>query len=255
MSEPITREVKTSRISIHYLSNDHPQAQPILFIHGNVSSAVFWKKTIANLPTNYFAVAPDLRGYGHTEGKIVDATQGLNDFVKDLDSFIEALKLEKFHLIGHSLGGGVALNLLLTQADKILSATLVNPMSPYGYGGTKDEKGTPCFEDFAGSGGGIVNPAFVKKIAMQDHSEDDPNAPLAVMNNFYWKPPFRSENEKELLEAMLSQKTGEKHYPGDLQTSSNFPFVAPGKFGPINALSPKYLGYLPKDLWALPKKP
>jgi len=255
MKEITSHKIKTSRIETHYFSNNNPEVTPILLIHGNASSAIFWKETMANLPSNYFAIAPDLRGYGDTEDKVIDAKAGLIDFVKDLEAFIEGLKLDKFHLIGHSLGGGVAMNLIANQADRILSATLVNPVSPYGFGGTKDEKGTPCFEDFSGSGGGIVNPEFVKRLKDQDRTEENPSSPLAVMNAFYWKPPFRAKEEEDLLTSMLLQKVGENRYPGDLQSSTNFPFVAPGNFGPMNALSPKYLDYLPKSLWEVDNKP
>ncbi|MEM0995243.1 MAG: alpha/beta hydrolase, partial [Bacteroidota bacterium] len=122
-------------------------------------------------------------------------------------------------------------------------ATLVNPGSPFGFGGTKDEKGTPCFDDFAGSGGGIVNPEFAKLMGENDRASDNPQAsPRIVMNTFYWKPPFKPTAEEELLSGLLSQKTGENRYPGDFVASENYPFVAPGKYGAINAASPKYIG-------------
>jgi hypothetical protein len=40
----------------------------------------------------------------------------------------------------------------------------------------------------------------------------------------------------------MTEKVGEQKYPGDFVPSGNWPNVAPGKFGPINALSPKYVG-------------
>ena len=62
------------------------------------------------------------------------------------------------------------------------------------------------------------------------------------MNSFYWKPPFKPEREEDLLTSLLTEKIGEQKYPGDLVPSENWPNVAPGKFGPINAISPKYVG-------------
>jgi len=256
MSEVTSQHIQTTRLNIHYLASGNNQGIPVLLIHGNASSSTFWKQAMQTLPTQYYAIAPDLRGYGDTEDKVIDATRGLNDFVDDLSALVEALKIDKFHVIGHSLGGAVVLNLLNAQAANILSTTLVNPGSPYGFGGTKDPEGTPCFEDFSGSGGGIVNPAFAQRMASQDRTDEDPtSAPVVVMNSFYWKPPFKAENETELLTSLLSQKTGENRYPGDFASSSNYPFVAPGKYGPMNALSPKYVGDSVEKLWQLPQKP
>ena len=256
MNEIKSQNTQTSRLTIHYLTSGDPQGVPVLLVHGNASSSAFWKQTMQTLPTQYYAIAPDLRGYGDTEDKVIDATRGLNDFVDDLGSLAEALNLDKFHVIGHSLGGAVVLNLLNAQAANILSATLVNPGSPFGFGGTKDAQGTPCFDDFSGSGGGIVNPEFAQRMTAGDRTEENPmSAPLVVMNSFYWKPPFKAENQDELLTSLLSQKTGENRYPGDFAPSANYPFVGPGKFGPMNALSPKYVGDSVEKLWQLPQKP
>ena len=134
-------------------------------------------------------------------------------------------------------------SLLGVDSANILSATLVDPGSPYGFGGTKDLAGTPCYVDYAGSGGGVVNPDFPKLIAAGDRSSDNPQAsPRVVMNSFYWKPPFIPEREEDLLSSLLTEKIGPDKYPGDFVSSENWPNVAPGKWGPINASSPKYVG-------------
>jgi hypothetical protein len=104
-------------------------------------------------------------------------------------------------------------------------------MSPSGFGGTRGEVGTPCWPDFAGSGGGTANPEFVGRLAAKDRSEDDPNSPRNVMNNRYFAPPFKSPPEREevLLSSILSTKTGADNYPGDMTTSGNWPGVAPAR--------------------------
>ncbi|MEJ2599296.1 MAG: alpha/beta hydrolase [Anaerolineales bacterium] len=195
------------------------------------------------LPSGYRGIAPDLRGYGDTEDKLVDATRGLGDWVDDIEGLLQVLGIQKYHLVGHSLGGMFVFNLIAHQSAGILSATLVDPGSPYGFGGTKDVEGTPNTPDFAGSGGGVVNPDFPKLIAAGDRSSENPQAsPRVVMNSFYWKPPFKPEREEDLLSSLLSEKVGPKKYPGDSIPSDNWPNVAPGKWGAMNASSPKYVG-------------
>ena len=75
------------------------------------------------------------------------------------------------------------------------------------------------------------------------------------MNLFYWKPPFKPAREEDLLSSLLTEKIGPDKYPGDFVPSPNWPNVAPGKFGPINAASPKYVGDSVKQFIAAQWKP
>lgn len=238
-----SKMVDTARIKTHVLFSGAEDGTPVLFIHGNASSATYWEEIMLMLPEGFRGIAPDLRGYGDTEDKLIDATRGMGDWVDDLLSLLDELKIEKAHVIGHSMGGTIVFGLVTAAPTRVLSGTVVDPGSPYGFGGCKDIDGKPCYDDFAGSGGGIVNPDFPKLMAAGDRSVDNPQAsPRVVMNTFYWKPPFVPAREEDLLSALLTEKVGEDKYPGDLVPSENWPNVAPGKFGPINALSPKYVG-------------
>ncbi len=235
--------VGTPRINMHVLFSGSEAGVPVLFIHGNASSATYWEEIMLKLPGGFRGIAPDLRGYGDTENKLIDATRGAGDFVDDLIALMDELKIDKAHLIGHSMGGTIVFNLIAAAPTRVLSGTVVAPGSPYGFGGSKDLDGTPNYDDFAGSGGGVVNPEFPKLMAAGDRSSDNPQAsPRVVMNSFYWKPPFKPAREEDLLTSLMSEKVGEQKYPGDFVPSANWPNVAPGAFGPINAISPKYVG-------------
>lgn len=235
--------IPTSRLNIHLLSSGAQDGIPVVFLHGNASSATYWEEIMLKLPAGYRGLAPDLRGYGDTQDLPVNAERGMGDWVDDFLALKTALGLQKYHLAGHSMGGTIVFAIATADSANVLSATLVNPGSPYGFGGCKGADGSPCYDDYAGSGGGIVNPDFPRLIAAGDRSSDNPQAsPRVVMNAFYWKPPFKPEREEDLLSSLLTEKIGTERYPGDFVASSNWPNVAPGKWGPINALSPKYVG-------------
>ncbi len=231
-------------------------AIPVLFLHGNASSATFWEETMLALPEGYRAIAPDQRGYGDADRSVkIDATRGLRDLSDDALALLDALGIDKAHVVGHSLGGAVIWPLMIDALQRILSVTLAAPGSPYGFCGTKDVDGTLCYADGAGSGGGIVNPAFAQAMADGDRGTSNPQAsPRIVMNTFYWKPPFVAAREEELLSSLNSEHVGAQEYPGDYVASSNWPNTAPGKFGPANALSPLYVGDL-NALYAIAPKP
>ncbi len=236
--------VETSRLGTHLLKSGSEEGEPVFFIHGNVSSSRFFEETLAALPDHYRGIAPDLRGFGGSEMAPVDAKRGLKDFSDDIHALVETLGLEgrKVHLVGWSTGGSVTMQYVMDYQDDVASLTLINPMSPYGFGGTKDASGAPCWLDHAGSGGGTANPEFTKRLSEGGRGEDDANSPRNVMNSFYYKPPFRAPEAREevFLSSMLATAAGEENYPGDAAASENWPQVAPGTKGVNNSISPKY---------------
>lgn len=239
----------------HHLLVTGSGEETILFVHGNGSDSVFWKSLMRSLPKKYKALSPDLRGFGKTEAVPCDATQSFGSFVSDLIALMDELNIQKYHFVGHSLGGGIGWELLISDPNRIKSLTMINPASPFGFGGTKDEKGTLTFKDGAGSGAGGINPDFVKLLKKNDKSDDHQSSPRNVMNSFYWAPPFVPEDIDELIDGLLRMQIGDKFYPGDSVPSENFPFSAPGKCGQINAAAPNSkIGILDK-LTELENKP
>lgn len=235
------RTVETPRLKVHLRESGTGQI-PVVLLHGNCSSSAFYEDLMLALPLEYRAIAPDLRGYGETEPLPIDATRGCGDWADDLEALVNTLGLERFHLAGWSMGGGIAMKYAMDHAARILSLTLIAPLSPYGFGGTRDVDGTPTTPDFAGSGGGTVNPDFVRLMREGDRSADHPSSPRNVLNTFYVKPPFRGtpEQEDRWVDALNTTRVGEGLYPGDFETSPHWPGVAPGTRGINNAMSPKY---------------
>ncbi|MGY6561275.1 MAG: alpha/beta fold hydrolase [Luteibaculaceae bacterium] len=231
--------LQTKRLKQHYLHRKGA-GKNILFIHGNGSNAGFWKSLMHALPADFNAVAVDVRGYGKTEPKPIDATKSFHDVVLDIQELVEALELTNLHLVGHSLGGIIALDYWLNQPKTIESITLVNPGSPFGFGGTYDANGKLTSPDGAGSGAGIVNPEFVKLCKEKYTGTDFQASPLNVMNQFYWEPPFIPNQINELLSGLFEMQIGDNFYPGDFTPSDTFPYSIPGVYGPLNAASPIY---------------
>lgn len=195
---------------------------------------------MAALAGEFRCLAPDLRGYGDTEPLPVRARTGLDDMAGDVLAAIDELGIELFHLIGHSMGGGVAMKMLLRRPEALSSMTLVDSISPFGYSGTADERGAPCFADGAGAGAGAVHSDFVVKLAAKDRGPDGATSPRRVMEQLYFKPPFVPTTIEELLDGMLSTRIGDDWYPGNSVASDNWPGFAPGDAGVVNAMSGRY---------------
>jgi pimeloyl-ACP methyl ester carboxylesterase len=234
------RDVDTPRGRLHVRETGAHGGTPVVFVHGNCSSSAFFDRLLTVLPDDLHGVAVDLRGYGDTEPLPIDATRGVRDFADDLAALLDAEGWQRPAFVAHSAGAGVVMQFAIDHPDRVGPLVLEAPMSPYGFGGTKDVDGTPCWPDFAGSGGGTANPAFAAGIAAGDRGTDDPASPRNVLRAFYVAPSYHFDDEEELLDSLLTTRISDDHYPGPATSSEHWPNTAPGGTGMNNAISPAH---------------
>lgn len=257
----VSRHLQTPRLDIKFLDTGG-SGKPVVFIHGNISTGEFFSDLLLKLPAEYRGIAPDLRGFGDTEPKPIDATRGVDDFVDDIHSLlstIEGVAGKRVMLCGWSVGGAVVLRFAMKYPELVAGLVLEAPMSPFGFGGTRDSVGTPCFSDFAGSGAGTASPQFVECLAKKDRSADTDFSPRKIVRSFFFKTGYQlsAEDEDRYVEEILKTQLGADHYPGDASGSANWPTLAPGTRGMNNAISAKYVNLSdfakvssrPKVLW------
>lgn len=250
-----SRMVATNRGAQHVLETGPADGIPVVLIHGNLSTGRFYENVMDAAPDHLRVVAPDMRGFGRTENRHIDATRGLRDWSDDAAALVEALDItQPVHLAGWSTGGAAVAAYAIDRPSDVASLTFIDPVSPYGYGGVRAD-GTPVYQDFAGSGGGTGNPDFAAAVAAGDRSTESPLSPLNVMRTSYWSTETTLEPEWEtaLLDEVLLSEIGPIGYPGDSTPSDNWPGVAPGVSGVLNALSPKYCNW--SDIVDIEPKP
>lgn len=237
-----SRMVPTPRLLQHVYESGPADGERLLLIHGNASSARFFEDLMITLPA-YHIVAPDQRGYGATELKRVDASRGMRDYADDIEALVQTLGWECFHMLGWSLGGCIVMQYVLDHPQRVRTLTLHATGSPFGYGGTRNAVGEPTYDDFAGSGGGLIGAQVVERYLAKDFTADSPFAPRSGLRNLIVKPTCHLPPGREdaLTEQMLLMAIGDEDYPGDKGPASpNWPYSTPGAYGSNNALSPKY---------------
>jgi pimeloyl-ACP methyl ester carboxylesterase len=238
------REVDTDRLRMHCLVRGREGGAPVVLVHGNLSTGLFFDELMDRAPDDLFLVAPDMRGFGATQRAPIDATRGLRDWADDLHALVRALAIPPpLHLIGWSTGGGAIMQYAIDRPDDVASLTLIDTVSPYGFGATRGPDGTPVSDDFGGSGAGLANPEFVRRLDGGDDGADSDVSPRSVMRAFYWRPGLAMDPDREdaLVAEVLATHVGDAGYPGDATASDNWPGVAPGRSGILNALSGRYL--------------
>ncbi len=107
---------------LHYLKQGDG-GQPAILIHGFTGSLNDWLFNHAVLARQRAVYALDLPGHGQSSKDVGDGS--LDVFISTLVDWLDALGLTRVHLVGHSLGGAVALGTALRNPDRVRSCTLI----------------------------------------------------------------------------------------------------------------------------------
>jgi pimeloyl-ACP methyl ester carboxylesterase len=99
---------------------------PVLLVHSSACRGGFWRGLVEHLADGFACYTPDLAGYGRSRYASMNSKAALRDEAE----FIAPLlwhDTQRFHLVGHSFGGAVALAAALAWPDRVRSLTLYEP--------------------------------------------------------------------------------------------------------------------------------
>jgi len=105
---------------IHY--EREGEGLPVVFLHAGVADSRMWRPQIRAFADQFECVAPDMRGFG--ESKL---PPGSWSPVADVLGLIDHLHLKPVHLVGCSMGGGLAIDFALEHGERISKLVLVGP--------------------------------------------------------------------------------------------------------------------------------
>jgi len=100
----------------------------VVMLHGWVASAYSFRHELESLPSlGVRCVAVDLRGFGLSDKPAARGSYSLAAYVADLDALLDELPATRVVLMGHSMGGGIALAYALSRPDRVRGLVLVCP--------------------------------------------------------------------------------------------------------------------------------
>ena len=108
ISGPTSHSYFSQRLRLHYVDWGNPTAKPLLLVHGGRDHCRNWDWVALALRESWHVIAPDLRGHGDSEWS-ADGQYDMAGYVYDLAQLIHQQNLAPVTLIGHSLGGNIAL--------------------------------------------------------------------------------------------------------------------------------------------------
>jgi pimeloyl-ACP methyl ester carboxylesterase len=111
---------------IVYSEGGERNAEAVVLVHGFSSSADGWNRLAGQLTKRYHVIAPDLPGWGEST-RIESASYGYPAQVERLHQFLEQLGLKQFHLVGHSMGGGISARYTAHYPERVRTLGLVAP--------------------------------------------------------------------------------------------------------------------------------
>jgi len=100
---------------------------PVVFAHSLAGNSGQWKAQLEHLRQNRRAVAFDFRGHGRSE-PAKNGDHSIAGMASDISAVVDSLGLERFVLVGHSMGGGAALVYAGAHPERVAGLLLLDPI-------------------------------------------------------------------------------------------------------------------------------
>jgi len=127
-SQPHSTFLTVNDLRLHYFDWGDAGAPPVVCVHGYTSSAEAFHAPARHFQDRFHCIVPDVRGHGESAWSPTGAYQ-YSDQVSDLEGMVTQLGLERFTLIGTSMGGIIAMAYAGAYPER-LTRLVINDIGP-----------------------------------------------------------------------------------------------------------------------------
>ncbi|MEX2236788.1 MAG: alpha/beta hydrolase [Dehalococcoidia bacterium] len=127
--EPESRYYESQRLKLHYVVWGDEARPPILLVHGMRDHARNWDLVAERLVDNFSVYAVDLRGHGDSQWAF-GSVYSVVDFVADVAAFGDHLNRFPLTVLGHSLGGAIALQYTGVYPEQVRKVVSIEGLGP-----------------------------------------------------------------------------------------------------------------------------
>jgi|GEM_PF-594919 len=196
-------KLRGDRVNLHY-SHEGKGKINIIFIHGWNIDHSYWDSQADLLKKDYSVYALDLPGFGDSKAEDREVWS-MEEFALDITDFISHLELENVILVGHSMSGGIILDVAVKSTEKqILALIAVDTLKAIGAEPTEDDR-------------------WKKENFMNRMAEDYKEA-VSLYTEAYLFSPFTSEEVRKRVKKDFEDsdpETGMLTFKGLLQNGEN----------------------------------
>jgi pimeloyl-ACP methyl ester carboxylesterase len=122
-----------SGLRLRVVEGGATRGEPVVMLHGWGASAYSFRHAFDRLSKHGMrVVAADLRGFGLSDKPSAAGAYSLASYREDVDQLLDALGIERAALVGHSMGGGVALKYALERPERVGALSLISPTNLVG---------------------------------------------------------------------------------------------------------------------------
>jgi pimeloyl-ACP methyl ester carboxylesterase len=107
-----------------YFEQHGSAGEPLVLVHGFTGDVSDWRHQVAAFAATHRVLVMDHRGHGRSQAPAERSAYTIERMADDLEALIGRLGLERFHLVGHSMGGAIAQELALRDSTRLRSLTL-----------------------------------------------------------------------------------------------------------------------------------
>jgi pimeloyl-ACP methyl ester carboxylesterase len=118
-------------IRLHYASAGEKGKPLILFLHGFPEFWYEWEAQLKEFCNDYFAVAPDLRGFNLSDMPADASAYKVKYIIEDLRLLAAHLGYEKFVMVAHDWGGAVAWSFAIASPQLLHKLVIINAPHPF----------------------------------------------------------------------------------------------------------------------------
>ncbi len=108
----------TNKYALYYERHGQSDKPTILFLHGFMGSSKDWPPVIKKLNENFAALTIDLPGHGRSRLNAEEKAYTVSETAKSIIQVLDQLDIAKCSIVGYSLGGRLALYLVLTYPER-----------------------------------------------------------------------------------------------------------------------------------------
>ena len=134
-TQPQSKTLRVNDLALHYLEWGAATAPPIVCVHGYTGSADAFNALARRLKDRFHIIASDVRGHGESAWSPTGAYQ-YADQAGDLAAFVDRLGLDRFVLVGTSMGGIIAMAYAVAHPQR-LRGLVINDIGPQAEAGTQ----------------------------------------------------------------------------------------------------------------------
>ena len=119
--------LKINNVGIYY--EEKGEGEALVFLHGYTGSTLDWESQVAAFSNQYRVIAVDHRGHGKSEAPSSEEDYSIPIFSEDVYALLSKLGVDRWCLVGHSMGGFMALQFVLDHPELVKALVLVDTSS------------------------------------------------------------------------------------------------------------------------------